>query len=207
MTRIPNSYFERFATPKYRNRNPLQRLLIQRFVGRVRELFARAAPGSRVLEIGCGQGFLSGQLSEAHPELAFTGVDLSAEDLVHLRREFPAIDAHQGNVYDLSFLTAPPDLLICCEVLEHLEEPERGLDQMLRLIGDHPAHLLLSVPHEPWFQLSNLARGKNLSRLGNDEGHVNRWGRRGFQALLRPRFRVVTTATAYPWQLALVTPR
>lgn len=210
MTVIPDSYFDRFATPKYRNRNPLQRFLIRRFVHCVRGLVAEAAPRTRVVEIGCGEGFLIGQLSAASPELAFTGVDPCADDLERLREKFPGVTTHQGSIYDLAFLAeAPdlPDLIVCCEVLEHLAEPGRGLEQMIRLAEAGSARLLLSVPHEPWFQLSNLVRGKNLGSLGNDSGHVNRWGRRGFEALLARRCEILAATTSYPWQLALVSPR
>jgi SAM-dependent methyltransferase len=204
---IPAAYFERFATPKFQNKNPVHRRLIQRFVTRLHGLFIEANPLQSVLEIGVGEGFLSGYLSEKFPDKHFTGIDLKADDIALLQQKFPAIRARVGSVYDLAALVGDLgrfDLVMCCEVLEHLEEPERALDQMLAL---SPRRLLLSVPHEPYFMLSNLLRGKNATRFGNDIEHINHWGTGSFRRLLETRLDVLQLTTSYPWILALTAPK
>lgn len=201
---IPDAYFDRFATPKYQNKNPVQRALIRRFVSQLHDLFIEANPVETVLEVGVGEGFLSGYLSEKFPEKRFTGVDVRAEDLERVRALFPRIETHAGSAYDLGALEPGYDLVICAEVMEHLVEPERALDEILRL---RPKRLLLSVPHEPFFMLSNLLRGKNVTRFGNDIEHINHWGKSSFRALLETRLTVSRLTTSYPWILALAAPR
>lgn len=201
---IPDEYFARFETKKYRNENPVQRALIRRFVRSLHDLFIEAGPVSSVLEVGVGEGFISGYLSEKFPAIQFTGVDLSEGDVERLRRKFPRIEAHVGSAYDLDGLSGSHDLIICAEVLEHLDTPERALDAML---AHRPRRLLLSVPHEPFFMLSNLARGKNVARFGNDPEHVNHWGKGSFRRLLETRLEVLRLTTSYPWILALTAPR
>jgi len=201
---IPDGYFSRFETRKYRNENPVQRALIRRFVAALHELFIEAGPVASVLEVGLGEGFISGYLSEQLPALRFTGVELDAADAARARRHFPRIEVHQGSAYELGTLPGGYDLIICAEVLEHLDDPARALDQMARL---GPRRLLLSVPHEPFFMLSNLARLKNVARLGNDPEHVNHWSPRSFRRLLAPRCDVLRVTTSYPWILALAAPR
>jgi SAM-dependent methyltransferase len=201
---IPDSYFDRFTTPKYRTRNPVQRLLIRRFVERFHALFVAANPVETVLEIGVGEGFLSGLLSERFPEKRFTGVDLDAEKLAALHQLFGRIETHQADICQLDGLPGRYDLVICAEILEHLAEPDRALAQIRRL---GPRRVIVTVPHEPWFQLSNLLRGKNLDRLGNDPEHVQHWGRRGLRALLEPQFEILHAGSSYPWLLALLAPR
>lgn len=201
---IDDAYFDRFTTQKYRVRNPVQRLLIRRFVTRLHGLFERAEPVQSVLEVGVGEGFLSGFLSERYPDKRFTGVDLRAEDLAGLREKFPRIATAERNIYALGELPGPFDLVICAEVLEHVDEPERGLEQLL---AQRPKQLILTVPHEPWFMLSNLARGKNLRRLGNDVEHVNHFTVRSFTRFLGTRCVVEEVTTSYPWILARARPR
>jgi SAM-dependent methyltransferase len=201
---IPDAYFDRFATPKYRAKNPLQRALIRRFAERLHALFIEAGPAESVLEIGVGEGFLSGYLSEKFPEKRFTGVEPNAADLALLRPKFPRIEAHQGSIYDLGFLKGRFDVVLCCEVLEHLTNPGRGLSEIHRLT---PSRAIFSVPHEPFFMLSNLLRGKNVPRLGNDVDHVQHFGLKSFRALLEPSFEVLELTTSYPWILALTRPR
>jgi SAM-dependent methyltransferase len=202
---IPDAYFERFSTPKYRAKNPIQRRLIKRFAATLHGLFLDAGPTTRVLEIGVGEGFLSGYLSEKLADKSFTGLDVREEDLERLRRLFPRIEAKQGSIYDLgAFAPGSFDLVLCCEVLEHLDEPARALGEIHRLA---PRHAIFSVPHEPWFLLSNLARGKNLRTFGNDPEHVQHYGVRTFRRLLEARFAIETLTTSYPWILALTSSR
>ncbi|MCA9621144.1 MAG: class I SAM-dependent methyltransferase [Myxococcales bacterium] len=202
---IPDSYFERFSTKKYRNENPIQRALIRRFVERLHGLFIAAQPIESVLEVGCGEGFLSGYLSEKFPHIRFSGVDLDPGDVENLRAKFPRIDAHVGSAYDLSSFEGQTfDLVICAEVLEHLERPDAALEQIL---DRRPKSVILTVPHEPFFMLSNLARGKNVTRFGNDPEHINHFGKAAFRRLLEPRIEIEALTTAYPWLLCLGHPR
>lgn len=201
---ISNEYFDQFQTKKYRAKNPIKRKLIGRFVDRVTELFHDGGAPKSVLEIGVGEGFLSGHLSAIHPNTKFSGVDIQASDLELLRAKFPHIQAYEGSIYDLSSLPGGYDLVMCCEVLEHLERPEDALDQIVRL---RPKRVVLTVPHEPWFMLSNLAMGKNVTRLGNDIEHCNHFTVPSFRKLLSTRFNLTTVTTSYPWILATGTPR
>ncbi len=204
---ISDAYFGRFETAKYRNAGALKRKLIQRFASTIHDLFIEANPVQRVLEIGVGEGFLSGYLSEKFPEKQFTGVDLSAADIERLQRLFPHIQARVGSAYELGELRelSPGfDLVICAEVLEHLHTPDRALAEIQRLA---PARVILSVPHEPFFKLSNLLAGNNVLRLGNDSDHFNHWNPTSFRRLIEPRFDILRMTTSYPWVLCLAAPR
>lgn len=201
---ISDDYFDQFQTTKYRAKNPLKRRLIARFVDRVTELFHDGRAPASVLEIGVGEGFLSGHLSGIHPKTRFSGVDIRAEDLELLRAKFPHITAHQGSIYDLSGLPGGYELVICAEVLEHLERPADALEQIVRL---EPQRVILTVPHEPWFRLSNLAMGKNVTRFGNDIEHCNHFTPSSFRRLLEPHFELTSLTTTYPWILAAGRPR
>lgn len=201
---IPDSYFDKFHTAKYKSENPLQRFLIRRFIAKLTDLFDETQPSDSVLEIGCGEGFVAGQLSARHAGGLYAGVDLNEQDLQNLMAKFPTVDAHQGNIYDLSFLDRDFDVVVCAEVMEHLDDPGAALEQ---IIARNPRWIILSVPHEPWFCLSNFARGKNITRLGNDPEHVNLWGRRGFRKVLESQLVVERHETSYPWQLVLARPK
>ena len=201
---ITDAYFDSFSTKKYRAKNPLKRMFIRRFVGRIEQLIAAAGPCQSVLEIGCGEGFLLGHLSRTFPDKSFSGVDLNEHDLELLREHFGDLDVRAANVYDLSGLPGGYDLVICAEVLEHLDQPVRGLEQIASLGAKR---VILTVPHEPWFMLSNLLVGKNVARFGDDIEHVNHFRPRSFRRLIESHFEVLDLTTSYPWILTLNGPR
>jgi 2-polyprenyl-3-methyl-5-hydroxy-6-metoxy-1,4-benzoquinol methylase len=201
---ITDSYFDQFQTKKYRAKNPVKRALIKRFVSKLHELFESGSPPRSVLEIGVGEGFLSGFLAERYPAVEFSGVDLNQQDLELLAKKFPRIKRYCANIYDLSALPGGYDLIICAEVLEHVDEPQRALEQIVKL---GPQRVILTVPHEPWFMLSNLAMGKNITRLGNDIEHVNHFTVGSFRKLLSRQFELSKVTTSYPWILAAGQPK
>jgi 2-polyprenyl-3-methyl-5-hydroxy-6-metoxy-1,4-benzoquinol methylase len=173
-------------------------------VAKLHELFESGSPPRSVLEIGVGEGFLSGFLADRYPAIEFTGVDLNQQDLELLAKKFPRIKRYCANIYDLSALPGGYDLIICAEVLEHVDEPERALEQIVKLA---PQRVILTVPHEPWFMLSNLAMGKNITRLGNDSEHVNHFTVGSFRKLLSRKFELSRVTTSYPWILAAGKPK
>lgn len=200
---IPDASLDRFETEKYRSQNPIKRRMVRALIEQLHSYLVSANPVQRVLEVGVGEGFISGYLSECFPENQFVGVDLCASDLDKLRGKFPQIEAHEGNIYDLSFLEGSFDLVICAEVLEHLDEPQKGLAQIAQF-GAKPC--IFTVPHEPFFMLSNLAMGKNLRRLGNDLEHLNHFTPRSSRRLLSKRYKVLAQSRSYPWLLAFTRP-
>jgi hypothetical protein len=92
------------------------------------------------------------------------------------------------------------ELVICCEVLEHLDDPERALDVLAELARPW---LIASVPREPLWRALNLLRLSYVRDLGNTPGHLNHWSERGFVRFLTRRFEVVEVVNPLPWTMAL----
>ena len=90
--------------------------------------------------------------------------------------------------------------MVCCEVLEHLEDPARGLEVLAELARPW---LIASVPREPLWRALNLARFSYISALGNTPGHLNHWSKHGFERFLAERFEIVEVRSPLPWTMAL----
>ena len=103
------------------------------------------------------------------------------------------------SIYELDPAEDRADLVVCCEVLEHVERPA---DALAALRGLGARDYILSVPCEPLWRVLNMARGKYLGALGNTPGHLNHWSRRGFVAFLaRGGFRVERCLQPLPWTM------
>jgi 2-polyprenyl-3-methyl-5-hydroxy-6-metoxy-1,4-benzoquinol methylase len=187
--------------PKYTSRNPLVRLLVDNFRSHLRDLVQRTG-ARQVHEVGCGEGFLARQLAALGCEVR--GSDLSPTTIAEARRRSagvtPPISFEVGDLYQLTPDRDAAELVICCEVLEHVPDPARALCILNQLARPH---LIVSVPKEPLWRVLNVARGRYWSALGNTPGHLQHWSRRGFTALLEQHFEVVEVRAPLPWTMAL----
>jgi len=112
---------------------------------RLRESARLLAGAQNTLDVGCGAGnllpYLSGRI---------TGIDLSdslleqARTLVSGRADIKIL---KGNAEALPFEDNTFDALLCSEVLEHVEHPDKVLDEIHR-VARPGAMFLLTVPNE-----------------------------------------------------------
>ena len=134
-----------------------------------------------IADVGCAEGFVAAFLRRSFPRLSCTGMDIDLAALRRGRQLSPAFESQQADILHLPYRSKSVDLVLCLEVLEHLHQPQAALAEITRVSR---RYCLLSVPHEPFFRLANLARGKSVSRLGDDIDHRQHWTRGGFAAFL-----------------------
>ena len=191
---------------KYASRNPLVRRIMRGFAGALDGLVAQARPRS-IHEVGCGEGYWVLRWSAQGIEARGSDFSEAAIRLARLNAAERGLDASRfavRSIYELDAARDAAELVVCCEVLEHLERPEDALRALQRVAR---GHLIVSVPREPVWRLLNMARGKYLARLGNTPGHVQHWSTSAFLRLVRGYFDVVEVRTPLPWTMALCRPR
>ncbi len=185
---------------KYKTRNPIARYLMDGFLQAFDDLAGRVPQGG-ALEVGCGEGELSIRLAKRG--FTMRACDISTRIVEEARRRA----AHAGVVIDFSTAgieslrgTPGASLVVCCEVLEHLDDPQVGLEVLADLAQPY---LIASVPREPLWRVLNMARGKYLPQLGNTPGHLQHWGQSAFVKFLEQRFRVSALRAPLPWTMVL----
>ena len=141
----------------------------------------------RVLDVGCGNGFLAGRFLQRGYKVV--GLDLSEEGIAIARKTYPAarFEVFPADEHVLENLNeAPFDLVVSTEVVEHLYAPRpfvQGCYSALRPGG----RFICSTPYHGY--MKNLA----LSLMGKwdahanplwDGGHIKMWSRRTLFQLL-----------------------
>lgn len=187
---------------KYNTRNPIARAMMGGFLRSFMDLASMAKPAGTALEIGCGEGELSMRL--AGDGWNVEACDIADEAVAEARRRALAaelsIPFRTLDVFNAREAYESHDLVVCCEVMEHLEDPAAALDV---LVGLSRRHLLVSVPREPVWRALNMARGRYWKDMGNTPGHIQHWSRRSFVALLQQRLDIVAIRSPLPWSMAL----
>lgn len=188
---------------KYETRNPVQQWLLARFHRRVRAWLDELRP-ARVFDFGCGEAYFWMAQKQLGPLPEVVGVDLRAEAIAQASERLPELRFEQRDLFSYGPEAGRFDLVIASEVLEHLYDPDRVLAKLCQLSS---GSLLLTVPHEPFFRLSNLARGRDILRLGNHPEHVQLWSRRSFARFASRHLEIDRLETSFPFILLLGRPR
>lgn len=194
------------AYDKYGSRNPVVKWMMKGFESALNDFVSKANPQS-IHEIGCGEGYWVLRWNEQG--LSARGCDFSKQVIEIARenaigRDLPPTLFETHSIYDLDTKQDSADLVVCCEVLEHLENPEAGLQALKRVVC---GHLIVSVPREPLWCSLNLARGKYIDCWGNTPGHIQHWSKSGFIQLVSKYFEVVEAKSPLPWTMLLCRPR
>lgn len=186
---------------KHTHANPVQKRLIDRFHRVVMAKIGQLAPET-FLDAGCGEGFVAEILLRQMPGLKLTGFDFNSES-VELARQMNANAAFvEASIYDIPFEDNSFDAVGCFEVLEHQVDPVPALKELARVAKKH---VIISVPHEPYFCLANVARGKNLDirPRGSDPDHKQFWTKRAFGEFVAQELDIVWLGGSLPWTICI----
>jgi 2-polyprenyl-3-methyl-5-hydroxy-6-metoxy-1,4-benzoquinol methylase len=141
-----------------------------------------------ILDVGCGSGWLSAQLT---PFGRVTGTDLSDEVLSRARVRWPDVLFVAGDFMEHDFTPGSLDVIVCLEVLAHVADQPRFLDRVARLLRPG-GHLMLATQNR-----FVLERSSDVSPRG--PGQIRQWaGVRELRRLLQPNFEIVEMTSVVP---------
>jgi 2-polyprenyl-6-hydroxyphenyl methylase / 3-demethylubiquinone-9 3-methyltransferase len=135
----------------------------------------RVGAAARVLDVGCGAGFLANELAaEGHD---VTGIDASHEALAVAARHDPTGRARYvaGDALALPFPAQSFDVVCAMDFLEHVEEPSRVVEEAARVLrpgglfffhtfNRNPLAWLVVIKGVEWF-VKNTPRDMHVLRL------------------------------------------
>jgi len=182
---------------KHTTQNPVSRFFLNNFkqvlLAQVKEIRPHA-----ILDVGAGEGFTLEMFRENHIGERLEGIEYMDEALKFAKRLHPQVKIKKGNIYELPYAANSFDLVICNEVLEHLDDPKKALNELKRVTKKY---LILSVPNEPLFTIQRILRGKNVGKLGAHPEHIQHWTSGAFEKFVASVLTVKDAKTPLPWTM------
>jgi 2-polyprenyl-3-methyl-5-hydroxy-6-metoxy-1,4-benzoquinol methylase len=185
---------------KYTKTNAITRRLLDGFFRAVGESLAGKDIHS-ALEVGCGEGFSTAKLRDMLPASAsIRACDVEQRLVEEARERNPGITIERESIYELPHADASYDVVFVMEVLEHVEDPARGLAEVCRV---SKRWVVATVPREPIWRMLNFARLKYVTALGNTPGHLNHWSSGSFRNFVGRSADVRELRKPLPWTVVL----
>ena len=149
---------ECYSEEKVVERNVKQKDALQKISRSLKRLFSRLAgrdksgifygklcrslaPGSKILDIGCGDGSF---ISKASGTFISTGIEIS-DYLASIAKSRPGVKVVSGNFLNTDFANERYDGITMISLLEHLDDPLAAVKKCFELLNDQGVLLLKTV--------------------------------------------------------------
>jgi len=187
---------------KYGSRNPIVKMMMKGFSSALEALVSKARPLT-LHEVGCGEGYWVLRWNRLGIEAR--GTDFSPTVIAMARQNAVSQGLSPSlfeprSIYQLERVRDGADLVVCCEVLEHLECPDIGLRELNKITE---RYLIVSVPREPLWRVLNLARGRYIRQWGNTPGHIQHFSKSTLCLMVSEYFDIEEVRSPLPWIMLL----
>ncbi|RXK59304.1 class I SAM-dependent methyltransferase [Lacibacter luteus] len=143
----------------------------------------------KILEVGCGAGKFLFSLAELFPHSEFIGVDISEPAI----KKAQAVNVNKkinfivGDAEKLHFEENVFDAIIMLDVLEHLENPQKMIDDCYRFLKPGGViHTFIPCEAHSVYWLGEKIFGFHTKE--KTVGHIQRFSRKSAEALFSGRF-------------------
>ncbi len=88
----------------------------------------------KILDIGCASGWFLSMISNRYPNAKCIGLDIYKKAIEYGQERYENLEFLYADAHKLPFKNESFDLVICTEVLEHVENPEKVLTEIKRVL-------------------------------------------------------------------------
>lgn len=187
---------------KHTTKNPIGKWFLNNFMNELISTIRPLQLGS-ILDVGAGEGFTLARLSLEKIGKKLEGIEYEEEAIELGKTLHPQLAIKQGTIYQLPYKDNSFELVISTEVLEHLRDPKKGLQELIRV---SKKYVLLTVPNEPWFTVQRFLRLKNILKFGDHPEHIQHWTSQGFEKFVTDghNIHVIAKKHPVPWTMLLI---
>lgn len=186
---------------KHTTKNPIGKIFLDNFLSTAVKSIKYLNIDS-ILDVGCGEGFTLAKFKKEKIGKNYEGIEKDDQAIELSKKLYPSLNIQKGDIYTLPYKSNSFDLVVCTEVLEHLDNPKKAYKELIRVSRKY---ILLSVPNEPWFTFQRMARFQNIMHLGAHPEHIQHWTHSAFLKFVKVKgVKVVEKKLPIPWTMVLL---
>jgi SAM-dependent methyltransferase len=192
---VPGAALRERMAAFYRTNEPYARQQVSHppgYFDRLLSVMNAVLTGSRlrVLEIGAGSAGALHTFLRQRPAAKGIALELSALSLrAAMQGAETRLAGVAGSALALPFRAGAVDAVFAFEVIEHLPDVARALDELLRVVG-RPGHVIIGLPNHAslWTPVEDVVFRRDRRAFGVEAGRgAWRWWRRNALVALRKR--------------------
>ena len=164
--------------------------------------FLGTESGNTVLDVGCGGGTYTRILARSQLRIA---VDVSFNAVKSAKQSLASEDNVFYIVCDLEHLPIRDiavDKVVCIDVLEHVERPQKAVNEMSRVLRSNGQMLLFTACGENRFSLEYVLKpffGKLINSIRSTLGHVSIFTTQSVRRMLSQDFMIARIEYMHHW--------
>ncbi|MFH1457033.1 MAG: class I SAM-dependent methyltransferase [Patescibacteria group bacterium] len=155
-----------------------------------------------IIDLGCGEGITLEKLIKKFPDKDIRGIDYCRENIEICKKH--RLPVEHGSVYDLKIKDNSINCIVFLEVIEHLDDPQRALSEIYRVLKKNGL-LLLIFPNDKIFRIARILIFK-FKEAFYDPGHTKQWTPKKIKKVLKKLdFKIIkiNNMPFFFWSLSL----
>ncbi len=125
---VPPDYYQKSVS-----KNPLQRYWHNTKIKTFKKLVGKRK-FNKILDVGCASGRMVNEISKILPHAQLSGIDVYKKAIIFGKKKYPHIQFKVADAHKLPFRNNSFDLVLSYETIEHVQNPEKVLLEMKRVV-------------------------------------------------------------------------
>ncbi len=157
----------------------------------------------KILDVGCASGWFLSKLAEKYPHFSLVGVDIYKPAIQYGRKVYKNLDLVLADGHKLPFKNNSFDLITCTEVLEHVVEPDKVLEEIKRVLKPNGIAIIEMDSGSflftmAWYWWTNLRRG-----VWRDS-HIHTFNTKILENMIKNSGLIITQKKVFNYTMAVV---
>lgn len=195
---VPPDYYQKSVEDNF-----LQRMWHSRKLKTVVNLIGKKNNPKNILDVGCASGWFLSELAFRYPKTKHVGVDAYKKAIDYGKKRYKNLKLICADAHSLPFPKESFDVIICTEVLEHVENPQKVLKEIKRVLSKDGVAIVEMdsgnlLFRAIWYWWTHLRRG-----VWRDS-HIHTFNKKILEDMIKKSGFIITQKKVFNYSMAVI---